>query len=566
MRRPIALLTLLAVGLAVACNSSERETPRKSLVQTLAPQLAYLDAGSSLAVAIDLRFEGENWARLRPLVSRLLREYRSQADDGETVPPNAEGALAALSSFAGLDFEKQVRPVLDGHLVIGTVVPPSEPGDADESEPRTVLAYRSRKGNLRRMVEAVLDGGRLEALKGYENVGVIDDGLAVVGKRTLIAADGGPSGRQALLDALDRAENKSGLKSSALEKAERDTGFGDPLVLATGDLTLAHLFVEGPNLRRARERVPYLGAVSRMSAAVDLEDGELVARARVVTDGTRLEEDELPLGPAGELELPVANGVRGASLDQSRTTTFAAQVVRSLFADSDFIAAVEDTERDLGVRFEDEVLRQFDCPSVSVFEPGPGGSPGRFAARSCVRDPAAMRELLPKLAPRLPKILRTMQGLGNEGLLGLLLVAPDAPLTPGALSGLSSLGQIVVRPFGGDDADEQLYEVKGLAEGPQFSPGGTLPPGPDRLVYGMIGESFVVASDREGARRAAALETEKMDEPAASAVRVPPERMLDFLGGGDLAPIAATVFGELEVSFRAEPGATDARARLPYED
>jgi hypothetical protein len=275
----------------------------------------------------------------------------------------------------------------------------------------------------------------------------------------------------------------------------------------------------------------------------------------VATDGARLDDDQLPLGPAGELELPVAGGIRGAALDQSRTTTFAAQIVRSLFVDSDFIAAVEATERDLGLSFEDEVLRQFDRPSVSVFEPGAVGSAGDFAARSCVRDPEAMRDLLPKLAPRLPKNLRTMQGLGNEGLLGLLLVAPDAPLTPGALSGVTSLGQIVVRPFGGDDDDEQLYAVSGLAEQPE------------RLVYGMIGESFVVASDRPGARRAAAFETVRAGEPAASAVRVAPERMLlDLLGGQELAPIASAVFGELEVSFRAEADPTDAQARLPYED
>jgi hypothetical protein len=30
--------------------------------------------------------------------------------------------LTVGSSYAGLDFEKQVRPVLDGHLVIGTVL------------------------------------------------------------------------------------------------------------------------------------------------------------------------------------------------------------------------------------------------------------------------------------------------------------------------------------------------------------------------------------------------------------------------------------------------------------
>lgn len=159
----------------------------------------------------------------------------------------------------------------------------------------------------------MLDGGRLEPLEGHKNVGVIEDGIAVVGNHTLIATDGGPDDQQGLIDALERAEQERGLSSSALADAERDTGLADPLVLATGDLTLAHQFVEGANLERARRQVPYLGAISRMSAAVDLQDGELIARARVVTDGARLEEDELPLGPAGELELPVADGITGAS-------------------------------------------------------------------------------------------------------------------------------------------------------------------------------------------------------------------------------------------------------------
>jgi len=179
------------------------------------------------------------------------------------------------------------------------------------------------------------------------------------------------------------------------------------------------------------------------------------ARAQAATTGVELTADQLPLGPAGELELPITeDAIAGGSRDQSRITTFAGGVVRSMFADSDFVAAVEATERELGIRFEEEVLRQF-CPSVSVFEPDPDaplGIAGRFAARSCLRDPERMRELLPKLAPRLPRILRAMRGLGGEGLLGLLMFAPDAPLSPGAL-----LLQIGVEPLGAGAPEEQLY-------------------------------------------------------------------------------------------------------------
>jgi hypothetical protein len=48
-----------------------------------------------------------------------------------------------------------------------------------------------------------------------------------------------------------------------------------------------------------------------------------------------------------------------------------------------------------------------------------------------LRDPAAIRELLPQLATAMPGILGALEGLGSTGLASLLLVAPDAPLVPG---------------------------------------------------------------------------------------------------------------------------------------
>jgi hypothetical protein len=271
----------------------------------------------------------------------------------------------------------------------------------------------------------------------------------------------------------------------------------------------------------------------------------------------------LPLGPAGEVELPrVERGVAGGSLDQSRITTFAASVMRSLFADSEFVAAVEETERELGIRFEDEVLRQFDCPSVSVFEPEPGepvGVDGRFSARSCVRDPERMRELLPELAPRLPRILRAMRGLSGEGLLGLLMLAPDAPLSPGAL-----LLQAGVAPLSGGASGEQLYEVTGLREN---DAGEEVFPGPDRVVFGMIGDDFVVGSDRQAAREAAALETKPAGEQAAAVLRVPPGVVGASLFGWDGAvPVLGRVFGDMEIGFSADPRVTRAHARMPLAD
>ncbi len=193
------------------------------------------------------------------------------------------------------------------------------------------------------------------------------------------------------------------------------------------------------------------------------------------------------------------------------------------------------------------MLRQFDCPSVSVLDPPGDRTNARFAARSCVNDPDRMRQLLPRLRPYLPAILNGLDGLGTGGLTALLLFAPDAPLVPGAI-----LGQIDVDPLGGED-DEQLYEVKSPPRG-----------GPDRMVFGLIGDAFVVATDEEMARRAAELDTESLDEDAAGAVRVPVADLLGLEGAETKAFVE--VFDDLVATISADPDATVASARLELRD
>ena len=600
-----ALLGVVAFVPLAGCDESES---RSSISELVGPQLEYLEPDSSLVASVDLRYDGENWRHLEPVISRALELYREREDDASD-PGDLDQTLQQLAQYVRLDFEDDVRPVLDGYLVVGFVEPPrvqlSErmraialslagatydpsrdvflappldggPGEvvvrkrdgtplrqedarrlsearqkvAEGSAPRMVVTYRTRDGDLGEVARKVV---RLEPVPGHANARSINSSLALVGDDTLVSVDGGDE--DAALDAaLDRAESGEGFPASRLETAQRDVGFADPFVLATGDLTVARRFVEEPNFRRAVREVPYLGAIERISAGVEVGEDEAAGRIEIATTGARLEPEDLPVGPAGPLALPKAEGAVGASRDQSLTTTFAARIVRALFEDSDFVGAVERTERDLGRRFEDEVLRQFDCPSVSVFEGAELGAPGvqRFAARSCVREPARMRELLPRLAPHLPRILTAMQGLGEEGLLGLLLVAPDAPLTPSALN---ALAQILVKPLpGGDEASpqEDLYEAHDVVSG--------LPV----VVFGMIGDDFVVASSRERARSVARTETEKLDEEAASALRLPLELLTP--GDGDSEEVLSSVFSDLELTVAAEPSATTVRARLGYEN
>jgi hypothetical protein len=537
-------MRLLAVALAAcllgACGADDsKEGSGGEVAAAVSEQLRYLDPQSEAVIAIDLRWKGENWKAFRPILDRVFAKWRETAPD-EQIPGSTTAVLEQVVRYSNLNFSRDVEPALDGHLLIGV-----RAGVA-------VLVYHTEAGDLRRLAEGADESIELRSLKGFDDTMVTSDSsLALVGTKTAVLVEGAGEPSTALRAALTRAEQGAGFPADRLAEAERDAGFDDPLLLATGDLSAGrYLFdLEEPDLERARESVPYLSALRRGSMGVEADDEGLEGRLRLVTDREELAARDLPVGPAGDLELPEggAAAVLGANRDQSYTTTFGAQVARALYADSRFVRAVERAEKVLGISFEDEVLRQFDCPSVSILEPPGERTPGRFAARSCVNDPDRMRELLPRLAPHLPAILNGLDALGSRGLTGLLLLAPDAPLVPGV-----ALGQIDVQPLGGGD-DEELYEI-------------TAPPriGPDRMVFGLIGDSFVVATDEEMARHAADLETESLDEDAAGAVRVPVAELLQ-LEGDDVRPFAE-VFEPLEATISADPGATIATARLDLRD
>lgn len=550
-------LCVLVLSPALLANGCGEESPSATPVAAaVSEQLRYLEPGSSLVVAVDLRFAEDNWKHVQELISRGLREYRNvDPDAGLEVPPNLTGALNQLAGFAGVSFEEDLEPLLDGYLVVGLTVVPTEA----EPEQRTVATYRTEGDGLGDLIEKVTEGDELRPVAGHPDALLIDSSSALVDGDTLVFVEGPDADSADVARALDRAEGEEGFPAARLEAAQRTTGSDDPLVLAVGTLDLGGLLVDGPALRRARREVPLLRATRDISAAVDIDDEGLRAGVRMSTDSAQLSAEDLPLGPAGPLELPNRDGaVVGASRDQSVTTAFATRLARSLFADSRFVRAVVATEAKLDIDFEQEFLRQFDCPSVSVLD---AADPRRFAARSCVNEPERMRALLPRLTPELPKILTALQSLQSEGLAALLLIAPDAPLTP---SFGDLLAAVTLQPLGdpeGGRGEERLYELRGLQD-----PGSRLAlVGPDRVVFGMIGDDFVVGSGEEQVRDIAEIETEGYSREAASATRVPIPAVLG--ASDDIAGrLASRLIGELAVSAAGDVSGIEIDLALPFAD
>jgi hypothetical protein len=445
--------------------------------------LGYVPRDAYAVAVVPTDLDSEQLRRFERLIEPSLHE----AGDG-----TLRGELASLLEGADRTFERDVEPLLGGSLVLAAW------GDLDA--PQILAALELPEGARPEQLLVKL-GMRRDSEHGGAQI--YDDGVAAIDERALLVWVGEP-GRGKLEQAIDRRRAGDGLDGAAFEDALPDD-VGDALLQIVGDPRALAL----PEMQRAAE-LPWVRALRSYGMALQLEDDRIVGRLRVRTDAGELGEDDLPLAPGDET--PEVGDVDGAiaagNRDQSRTTVFLAQVARKAFPDSQFVREVEALEADLGISFEQEVLAQFNGPSASVATPD-----GGFAAVSDIADPDRMRELLPRLAPRLPPILRGLQGLGNRGLLALLLVAPDAPLVPGTLPALTQGIEVQSVPGG---EDELLFRLAGLDEP---GPGGEPPfAGPGEVVFGMIADRFVVASDEQRARTVSEMDVAAIEDAQGAAV------------------------------------------------
>jgi hypothetical protein len=489
MRRLRVALCLAGLALAAGCGGEE-ETG-----SGLPGALGYVPRDAAAVVIVPTDLDGDQARRLERLVGPSLggQSFREALND--------------VFDDDNVSFEKDVEPLLAGPIVIATGIAGSD---------SFLFAVDVTDGEKAR-----------DVLSRFEDA----DGITVDGD-TVLGSD--PKGLDAAIGAHEAGR---GFDPRTFTDALGDDADEEKLVRLYVSPAVVTELTHGADL-------PWVQALQSLAATLELESDAVVADLHVRTDPAGLTEADLPLENGEEApEVPdVEDALNGANRNQSRTTVFLAQLARKVYPNSRFVREVERLEADLGISFEDEVLEQFNGPSASI-----AYESGAFGAVSDVADPERMRELLPEIAPRLPPILRGLEGLGNEALVALLLFAPDAPLVPGALPLLQD--GIEVRRVEGD-----LYVMSSEVF-----------PEDGKVVFGLIGDRFVVATDMERARAAAELEVSEVDDAEGAAVGRADfgawgSERIEFATGVRLVPLGEAV-AQLEASTEGLEGSV--RVEVP---
>lgn len=463
------LAAFVACALGAGCGAAEETRAPAPPPAPLDNVLGYFPQRAAAVGVVPTDLRGEQFRALDRAVAKRLFE-------GVTVERLVR---ASVEEERKLSYRRDVRPLLGNYLVVGAPTQRALDGNRDIG---VLGALQVRDPvRLRRIV------GRMRDLRPRGTYGDaslyvdrdLDIALAIQGD-VLLAADS----RFALRRAIRQRGRSDRLTEARFDEALRGLP-RDALIRVYGDLsgTLGHR-----ELRRFRG-LPWVDALRTSGFAAKFDGTRLELSGVLATDPARVAAADLPF-PAGDGEPPLFRRDRqilGGSANQSQTTAFLLRAVRRGHPRSRFVRHVGQIERELGIDFEDEVLRQFSGPSSSVL-----GLDGRFAARSTVADPGRFGLLLNRLAPRLPQLIQDLNRIDTEGLSLLLLFAPDAPVAADRIKGPR------VRRLAGPG---QLYRVSGLRHGrpPPQNPEAV----PPAVVFGLVGNVFVVASDERRARRVA---------------------------------------------------------------
>jgi hypothetical protein len=369
-RRLTALLLVALAVLIAGCGGGGDDGGGSK--GSLDDSLGYLPKTAPLVVTFDTDIDGRQYRNLDKLVGRF--PFGGQVKNQIKQAINSQGT----------DFDKDVKPLLGGDLVIGA----SEARTlTDDSAPdQFVFVYTAPGGDLEDAIgkdSGFKESGDLEGGTLYQNAN--DRSVVVVKGDTMVGAQD----RAALQAAFDRHDGDDKLTESDFNGVFQDLP-SDPILRVYGDA--GALLASDPQTATAR-KVPWVGGLRKFGVTVNVEGDGLALDARVATEGV------------SPRDLPISGGNQSPALarfgdysvgqrDLSQSVRFIESVAGATDPKGfgDYTARKKKAAKDLGIDIDSDLIDQFTGDTTVA-----GGLDGSWSLRSAVSDPAAMKKTIARM-------------------------------------------------------------------------------------------------------------------------------------------------------------------------
>jgi hypothetical protein len=408
LRLVAALTACLAVAVSVGCGGDDSSGG-------VGEALSYVPAETPFAVTVDTDLEGDQWQALDGIVNRF---------------PGAEqikALLAAQLSMGqeGVDFEKDLRPLLGEPAVISATDVTSFLSDSDESGFVAALQVSDTEA-LDALIEKTeaQEQGEVAGATVYQDE---DTFFAVDGEMVILAGT-----RELLESALQRADGGESLSEDDFDAAF--DGLPDD-VLARVYVDVQALLGQSEGAAAAR-KIAWVDALRTLGLTVAAQEKSVDVEFNLRTEGEGLSDQDLPLAAGDEAAQVVKRPTEiGLGLrNPSQVVRFFEDALQAVDPDTfgDYEQGKRAIEGRLDIDVQRDVIDQL-TGNLSVS----ATIDGDFAARAELKDADAFAQTLDKVVQELPEF--GVDGVTRAGDL-YTLDTPDLRLVFGVSEGAFVLG------------------------------------------------------------------------------------------------------------------------------
>jgi hypothetical protein len=396
-RRLTTLLIVALLALVAGCGGDDDSGGSKG---DLGDELGYLPKDSALVVTVDTDVDGDQFKNLDKLLSKF--PFGGQVKNQIKQSIDQQGA----------NYDKDVKPLLGGELVVGATDAKSLVDDSAEDQ--FVVVFTADGGKLEDVVKKDKTYSKTDDLDGNPVYQSASDGSVItITGDTLVGAQTRPE----LQAAVDRHEGDDKLTEDDFNGAFQGLPT-EPLVRVYGD---AQALLRADPATAEAQKVPWVAGLRKFGVTVAAEGDGLALDAHVATEGVT--PQDLPIA-AGDQSPALARfgDYSLAQRDLSQSWKFILSVARVTDPKGlgDYEKKKARASKDLGVDIDRDLIDQFNGDTTLA-----GGLDGTWSLRSGVRDPAALK--------------KTVEKMGKSGGTG------DLKLTPA--------GDLVL----GDDGDDKVF-------------------------------------------------------------------------------------------------------------